>query len=310
MKIYNYTPGIRTGERTAVALGYFDGVHAGHRALLATAKQAAAEKGLLFTVFTFTAGNGGKDSGLIYRNEEKLALLESLGVEAVVLADFSDISGISAEDFVKSCLYKDMGCRVAIAGFDFRYGNGRAGDANTLKSTLTELGAECIIEPEHTIDGEKISSTRIKELLSEGNVDDARRFLGYPYQLTCEVEHGRGEGKKLGFPTVNTKIDLGRATVMRGVYRTAVEISGKLYTGVTNIGTCPTFSAREIHAETYIIGYSGDLYGETVRILFLGRLRDEKKFENAEDLIMQINVDKNRAIKENGELTWQEIGQN
>ena len=309
MEIYNYTPGMNIGKKTAVALGYFDGVHAGHRKLLSTAKQVATEKGLLFTVFTFVSEFGIKGSGTIYSNEEKLEIFKSIGVEAVVLARFSDISKTPAESFVRDCLYKDMGCRVAIAGFDFGYGCGRTGNAQTLKASLASLGAECVIEPEHRIDGEKISSTKIKELLSSGNVSEANRHLGFPYQLICEVEHGRGVGKSLGFPTVNTKIDTYRAKILRGVYRTAVEISGKLYTGITNIGTCPTFPEREVHAETYIIGYSGSLYGKKIRILFLGRMRDEKKFDTPEELIMQINIDKNRAIKENGDLTWQEIGQ-
>lgn len=309
MKIYNYTPGVSINEETAVALGYFDGVHAGHRRLLATAKKAANKKRLLFTVFTFTSGSGIKENQHIYSTEEKLALFEEMGVEAVILADFSEISGISAEDFVKNCLYRDMGCRVAICGFDFRYGKGRMGDTASLNKDLASLLAQCIVEPEHRINGEKISSTKIKQLLSLGNVEDAAEFLGRPYQLTCEVERGRGVGKKLGFPTTNTKIDCNRAPLKRGVYRTAVEISGKLYTGITNIGTCPTFKEREIHAETYIVGYSGNLYGETIRIHFLGYLRDERKFASPEELTMQINIDKNIAIKENGELTWQVIGQ-
>ncbi len=310
MKIYNYKPGVQIGEKTAVALGYFDGVHAGHRRLLATAKRVAKEKGLLFTVFTFSAKVGVKENRLIYSNEQKLSLFESLGVEAVVLTDFADISGISSKDFVLKCLFKDMGCRAAIAGFDFRYGKGRTGDIASLKNELSDLGASCVIEPEHKIKGEKISSSKIKELLALGKVEAAREFLGHPYQLICEVEHGRGIGRKLGFPTVNTRLSLDRAELLRGVYRTAVEISGNLYTGVTNVGTCPTFEERNVHAETYIVGYSGVLYGKKIKILFLGRLRDEKKFDSAEELIMQIEVDKNRAIKENGELTWQEIGQN
>lgn len=309
MKIYNYKPGTNIGKKTAVALGYFDGVHAAHRRLLSTAKQIAEKRGLLFTVFTFTAKAGVKENRLIYSTEEKLALLESLGVEAVVLADFADISEISAEIFAKDCLFGDMDCNVAVAGFDFRYGKCRAGNISILRTALEELGAECIVEPEHTIDGEKISSTKIKELLVQGDVESARKFLGYPYQLICTVEHGKGIGKKLGFPTVNTKLEPERAVLKRGVYRTAVEISGKLYTGITNIGTCPTFEERETHAETYIIGYSGSLYGEKIRILFLGRLRDEKKFNSPQELIMQINVDKNKAIEENGELKWQEFGQ-
>ena len=310
MKIYRYTPGVSLGEKTAVALGFFDGVHEGHRRLLATAKAAAEKNRLLFTVFTFESKSGFKGNAVIYPTEEKLALFESLGVEAVVISDFSEIANICAQRFVKDCLFRDMGCRVAVAGFDFCYGKGRGGNAKTLSESLAELGAECIIESEHRIDGEKISTTKIKELLASGQVKEARRYLGFPYHITCEVERGRGVGRRLGFPTVNSKIDTNITPLRRGVYRTAVEIEGKLYTGVTNIGTCPTFPEREIHAETYIVNYSGDLYGEKIRILFLGYLREEKRFGSPDELIMQINVDKIRALEENGDLTWQAIGQN
>ena len=310
MKIYNYRPGTVIGKKTAVALGFFDGVHAAHRRLLEKTKEIARKNNLLFTVFTFESTTGIKENSLIYSTEEKLALFESLGVEAVMLAKFADISEVSADIFVKDCLFGDMGCRVAVAGFDFRYGKGRTGNIESLTREMRRLGADCITEAQQTIGGEKISSSKIKSLLSDGDVEGARRFLGYPYQLICEVEHGRGVGRKLGFPTINTSLDKSRVKLRYGVYRTAVDISGKLYTGVTNVGVCPTFKEREAHAETYITNYSGDLYGEKIRILFLGRLRDEMRFNSPEELITQITIDKNRAIKENGELTWQEIGQN
>ena len=308
MKIYRYTPGESIGEKTVIALGFFDGVHEGHRRLFATAKAAAEKRGLTFTVFTFSAVGGIKGNTLIYSNDEKLSLLEKAGVEAVVIADFSNISGFSPEEFVRGCLYRDLGCRLAVAGYDFRFGKNRGGDAAYLAQTLKSLGSECIIEEEHKINGEKISTTKIKELLALGMVEEAQIFLGHPYFIIGKVEHGRGAGAGLGFPTVNTKLDGERAPLCRGVYRTAVEISGELYTGVTNVGTCPTFDEREIHAETYIVGYSGSLYGDTVKIFFLGYLREERKFSSPEELIMQINVDKNIAIKENGDLTWQAIG--
>ena len=310
MKIYRYSQGMRLCESTAVALGFFDGVHEGHRRLLKTARDAARKKRLSFAVFTFTPQSGFKGGSVIYPAEEKLALLESLGVEIVVMADFSEISSICAKDFVEKCLFGDMGCRLAVAGYDFCYGKGREGNAKSLSESLAMLGAECIIESEHRIDGEKISTTKIKELLSSGKVAEAHQYLGLPYHLICTVERGRGVGRKLGFPTVNSKIDPSYALLRLGVYRTAVEIGEKLYTGVTNVGTCPTFEEREVHAETYIVDYDGDLYGEKIRVLFLDFLRDEKKFNSSEELIMQINVDKNRAIKENGDLKWLEIGRN
>ncbi|MBE6645677.1 MAG: riboflavin biosynthesis protein RibF [Ruminococcaceae bacterium] len=310
MKIYRYTPGTDLGQKTVVALGFFDGVHEGHRRLLATARDAAEKNGLRFTVFTFESKVGFKGNSVIYSTEEKMSIFESLGVETVVLADFSEISSICAEKFVKDCLFRDMGCRLAVAGSDFCYGKGRGGNSKTLADTLRTLGAECIIEEEHKIDGEKISTTKIKELLALGRVKEASKYLGFPYHIVCGVERGRGVGRSLGFPTVNSKLESTTAELRRGVYRTAVEIEGKLYTGVTNIGTCPTFAEREIHAETYIVNYSGNLYGEKIRIFFLGYLREEKKFESPNELIMQINVDKKQAIQENGDLTWQAIGQN
>lgn len=309
MKIYNYTPGVKIPEKTAVALGFFDGVHEGHRRLLSVAKKAAEERGLTFAVFTFRASSGMKGGTRVYTDEEKLLLFEKLGVEAVILTNFSDVSSISAESFVRDSLFSDMGCRIAICGYDFRFGKERVGNAEFLSDALKELGAECIIEDEQKINGEKISTTKIKELLESGDLEGARLFLGAPYSILASVEHGRGVGRSLGFPTVNTPLPKERAPLRRGVYRTALLISGKAYTGVTNVGICPTFKEREVHAETYIVDYSGDLYGDKINILFLGFLRDEKKFDSPEELIMQINVDKTRAIEENGDLTWLATGQ-
>lgn len=310
MEIYKYAPGVALDTPAVIALGYFDGVHAGHRRLLDTARSVARDRGLDFAVFTFTAEGGLKGTSPIYTTEQKLALLEEAGADRVIIADFSDISSVSAEDFIKNCLVCDMNCRVAVCGQDYRFGQGALGDTNFLSSILSELSRECIIEDEHRIYGEKISSTKIKELLSLGEVDLAREFLGMPYHIRCEVVRGLGVGRTLGFPTVNTALSDDKTLLPRGVYRTAVDIDGVLYTGVTNVGVCPTFDERALHAETYIVGYQDDLYGKKIRIFFLGYLREEKKFSSPEELIMQINVDKNEAIYKNGELKWQEIGPN
>ncbi len=305
MKIYEYTPGKKVGIGPAlIALGFFDGVHIGHRSLLLTAREAAKQKNLTFTVFTFPAENALKGSGALYSTKEKLSLLESLGVEAVIMAEFRSVCEISAEDFVKNSLIEDMSCAVAVAGYDFRFGRGATGNAAMLSQILFDCGRECIIEREHKINGEKISTTKIKDMLNEGDVGGAWEFLGEPYRMTALVLHGMGMGKSLGFPTVNTSSQ----HLKKGVYRTVAEIRGVRYNSITNVGTCPTFTERALHAETYIIDYSGDLYGEEIRIFFLGYMRDEMVFPSEKELILQINVDKNRAIKENGDLKWQEIG--
>ncbi|MBO7304844.1 MAG: hypothetical protein J6V09_06450 [Clostridia bacterium] len=309
MKLHEYKPGTAVeGDGYVIALGFFDGVHAAHRMLIATAKKIADEAGLPLAVFTFRAEDTRLKSGIrIYGTEQKLEIFKSLGVDLTVLADFGSVSELSAEDFVSYSLLGDMKCRVAVAGFDYRFGKGAMGDANLLHRMLTEAGAEFVIEDEHKIDNEKISTTKIKELLEGGKVEEAGRYLGMPYFTRTTVTHGIGLGKKLGFPTFNGD---GTPSLARGVYRTAVTIAGKLYHAITNVGTCPTFGEREVHDETFVIDFEGDLYGQTVYTYYLGYLREEKAFSDSNELILQIKVDKNRAIKENGDLKWLEIGLN
>ena len=310
MKIYEYSLGKEIPIKgSAVALGFFDGVHAAHRRLLKTARDIAKSLSLTFAVFTFSSGAEFKGKS-IYSTEEKLSLLEKEGVEAVIVADFSKIANVDASDFIHTTLLSDLHCRAAIAGFDFRFGKGAVGNTDLLCTELSKMGAICRIEEEHRINGEKISTTKIKELLSQGRVDVAREFLGYPYFITASVSHGNGQGAGLGFPTANMDIEADRATLKKGVYRTCAEIDGKLFSALTNVGTCPTFEERRLHAETYILEYNGNLYDKKIRIFFLGFLREEIKFESKNELILQIKVDINRTITENGELKWQEIGQN
>ncbi len=311
MKIYEYTPNKKLNiPSCALALGFFDGVHAGHRKLLNTTRALAKENGLVFAVFTFVSENNFKGKERLYSTGEKLALLREFGVEAVILSDFADIMELSAEDFVKASLISDMNAEIAVAGYDFRFGRSAAGNAELLSDIMNANKKRCVIESEQQIDGEKISTTKIKELLSEGKVEKAREFLGLPYFIEGEVKRGNGVGHKLGFPTVNTDFEEGKILLAKGVYRTATDIDGTLYSAVTNVGLCPTFAERKLHAETFIIGFSGDLYGKNIRIFFLGFLREEKQFNSSKELVLQINVDKNRAIKENGELSWQGIGLN
>lgn len=311
MKIYKYLPGMSIeSENTAIALGFFDGVHLAHRNLLKKTKEIAEKENLVFAVFTFSSEENFKNEERLYTTDVKLALLEDVGVDTVILADFKSVYNISAEEFVRKSLIGDMHCRAAVAGYDFRFGRNALGNADLLASVLLSQGAKCLIEEEQKIGNDKISTTKIKALLKEGCVEEARRFLGVPYFIKAKVTRGLGLGHKLGFPTVNSSFASFAPPLKKGVYRTAVDISGKLYSGITNVGICPTFEKRELHAETFIIGYSGDLYGTDIRIFFLGYIRDEKQFENEKELILQIKVDKQETINKNGELTWQVIGLN
>ena len=306
MKIYNYRYGDGCrfcGEEYAesgcvLALGFFDGVHIAHRALIARAKECASELGARLGVFTFPS-KGSVKSGAprIYGDGEKLGIFESLGVDFTVLADFSSLSSLSAEKFVSDVLISDLGAAVCAAGFNFRFGKGASGNSATLSALMAENGARAVIEDELSDGGQTVSASRIRTLLSDGEISEAARLLGEPYSLTGEVERGNSMGKRLGYPTVNIRIGSGRALPRRGVYKSSVEVDGKIHKGLTNLGTCPTLGEREVHAETYILGFSGDLYGKRVRVRLLEFLRDERRFNSPDELKMQINVDIN-TIKE------------
>ena len=313
MQVIRYEPNMAPiGEKCVVALGFFDGVHLAHRRLIAHAEQIARAKGLRLAVFTFAAEAEGYKytEGRLYSTEEKLSLLASLGVELTVLADFSSLRDLSPEAFALDVLVKTLGAHIAVAGYNFRFGKGASGDAHTLLALMRASGGDAVIEAECTQGGEAVSSTRIRRLLAQGKTEEADRLLVTPYFLEGTVESGRGMGRTWGIPTVNLPLPKGRTFLCEGVYRSAILIRNEVYHAVTNVGRCPTFGAREVHAETHVLDCDLSLYGEKVRIYLLGYLREEKVFSGVEELKTQIIVDKNRAIKENGDIKWLVTGQN
>lgn len=297
-------------KKCALAIGFFDGVHAAHRSLILQAKKQATLRGLPLGIFTFATNSQIKPTAKrIYGDEEKLELFEGLGADFVISADFESVKGLSPEDFVKKRLIEDIGCALCVAGFNFRFGYRAAGDANALVHFMKECGAEAIIQSEYKTDGKTVSATEIRRLIESGDVARARVLLGAPYFIEDTVTHGKNLGTKLGYPTVNMELAGDRAKPARGVYRSAVEIDGKIYAALTNIGVCPTFDERVEHAETYILDFSGNLYERKLRVYLLGFLREEKRFNTADELLSQIEKDKKQALKENGEEKWQELGQ-
>ena len=315
MRIYEYSKG--KGLPTspcAVALGFFDGVHIAHRELISLCVNEARSRGLISVVFTFRS----EDTRLkgraarIYPTSEKLALIAELGVDAAVVADFSSIADLSPSAFVDEVLIGELGMRLALSGYNFRFGHNASADSAELSRLCRESGVDCLLLEELSDEGGAICSTRIRDALSVGDIEQANRLLGSPYRIIGSVVRGRGVGRTLGFPTVNTDLDESCLCPKRGVYRTAIAIEGKLYPALTNVGVCPTFRLSRAHAETYIIGFDGDLYGDEIKIYFLGFLREEKRFNTPDELIMQINIDKNEAVRKNKEdlekTKWTEIG--
>ena len=287
------------GAPLCAALGFFDGVHIGHRALIADTVSRARELGLRAAVITFPAEATGLRVGAarIYSTEEKLQIFRELSVDEVVLCDFSSVSGLSPLRFVSDVLVGDLGVRVAFAGEDFRFGHRAAGDSAELKRLMTDAGGDAVIHGMERVllpEGETTASaTLIREYLFSGKPRRAASLLGAPYKVSGRVERGDGRGHTLGYPTVNTELRPD-VPLARGVYRTEVKIDGKSYTGLTNVGVCPTFGARILHAETYILGFSGDVYGKECEIFFLDYVRGERSFSSEEEL--RLEIDKN--IKE------------
>ena len=311
MKKIKYTLGeCMVPQGCVLALGFFDGVHLGHRELLKFTSEEAARRGIPSAVFTFSYG-GGIKSGIqpIYSEEERELLLSSLGIEILIEADFASIKDVSPERFIKQSLLCDLRTEVAVVGYNYRFGAKGAGDASLLQQIMTECGAKARVFDEFTYDGVTVSSTRIRALLTEGNVKTAGRLLGLPYFLSGKIEHGRKDGTRFGYPTINVPARKGAVEIRKGVYLTAVKLGEKLYTGLTNVGECPSFGKREYHTETFLTDFSGDAYGMETKVYFLRFLRDELYFSSPDELGEQIKKDCAQAQMLKGELKWQELGQ-
>ena len=297
-------------EECVLALGFFDGVHIAHRDLIKRAKDISDKRGLKLGIFSFSSGGSIKGSAKrLYGDGEKAEFFDALGADFAIFADFGKIAGLSPEEFVKNTLCCELNCAVCVAGFNFRFGKGASAGEKDLRGFMSDMGREAVICEEITgVDGVTLSASLIREMIASGNIKSANSLLGAPYYIKGRVLHGRAVGRNIGFPTANIEIEPGRVLPLSGVYSTAIPIDGKIYLGVTNIGTCPTFEERAVHLETHIIDYNGNLYDKELKIFLLDFIRREMTFSSVEELKMQINIDKNRVINENGDIKWQELG--
>lgn len=285
-----------------IALGFFDGVHIAHRELIRKARDEAKKLGAPSAVFTFFSGDDMKGcQRRIYGDREKLMIFEELGVDVCIVAKLSDIADMSAEEFVSHVLLKYAKAKCAVCGYNFRFGRGASGGAEDLCRIMSSQGQSALVIKEMTYGNEPISSTRIRQCISDGRIREANEMLGAPYFFCGEVTHGRGEGRTLGFPTVNTELPVTRQIPKFGVYKTEIPIDGKIRLGLTNIGTCPTFGERSAHLETFVLDYEGDLYGRQLDIRLIDFIREEKHFRTKEELIMQINIDKSIILEKQKE---------
>ena len=276
---------------SVVALGFFDGVHTAHAAVLAKAAAVAAARGLPLLLFTFSAADAPKGAPLLSGDEERAALFFAAGATHVVFAPFSALADMAPEAFV-AYLVDKAHVGVAVTGENFRFGRGAVGDAPLLARLMRAHGGEAYAVPSQCFEGAPISSSRIRRALADGDCRLATALLGRPYALTMPVTHGRHLGHVLGFPTANFRPPARRALPAFGVYGTEVTLpDGRILRGVTDVGRRPTVRGEEVRVETHILDYSGDLYGSMLTVAFLGRVREERCFSSLSALTEQIKRD-------------------
>ncbi len=279
--------------KRVIALGFFDGVHLGHAALLKTAVKRAAELDAVPAALTFDRHPdevilSGSRTPLINSAADREGLMRRLyGVEEVLFARFDRaLMRMDWRDFVTGYLARERGAVHLVAGHDFRFGYRGEGTPQRLKALCAELGLGCDIVPRVELDGVTVSSTYIRSLIAQGEVEEAARFLGHPHVLSGPVIHGRGLGHQMGTPTANLALPEGVLSPAFGVYACrAVLPDGTVRPAVTNVGVRPTVSdAHTVSVEPWILDFGGDLYGRTIRLEFHRQLRPERKFASVEEL--------------------------
>lgn len=289
----------RPFDKAVLTIGNFDGVHKGHQALLHQVMEKADEIGGTSIAITFEPhplrALGISSPPLITRYDQKKELIEKSGIDVLICIPFDrSFAAITAHDFIEKILVNKIGMKGIIIGPDYTFGRDRTGTIDLLKAQGKRLGFETIVSPwiNDTNTGiERISSTRIREIVMEGKVDQAMKYLGRHYQIRGKVIRGRKRGgSQLGFPTANIKL-YDELCPKLGVYAVKVETTKGSFLGVANIGFSPTFGDEMFTIEVHILDFNDDLYDTRLRINLVARLRDEKKFSSIDELSEQIKKD-------------------
>ncbi|MDP5273487.1 bifunctional riboflavin kinase/FAD synthetase [Chengkuizengella axinellae] len=284
-------------SKQVLAIGDFDGIHLGHQHVIHKAKNIAMQHNLPLSIMTFNPHprevlGQSKYSRYLVPLQKKMELLEGLDLDYVYIVHFDKaFSKVSTNDFVNKFLYP-LQLHTIVVGFDFTFGHRGSGTVETLKQLCDQTINVNIVEP-YNLNGEKVSSTLIREQLHLGNVDLIKQFTGRDYFITGTVVHGDGRGRTIGFPTANIEVSEPFVLPKKGVYVVKITLNDKLYTGVINIGVKPTFYEENITPtlEVHILNYNGDIYDEEIKVEFLTFIRDEKKFQSVDDLVAQIKED-------------------
>ncbi len=284
----------------SVALGSFDGLHVGHRALLSACIEAAKKYGIKSAVCTFDKNPKKVLTGrvsLLTDNEEKVCRINDAGIDDICMECFdADYAKMPPEQFFYKILIGKCRAKCLVCGENYCFGAKGKGDTVLLGKLCEKEGLELIVVPFVEDDGEIVSSSMIRKLVEDGDVARAAKLMTVPFSLKGEVAHGKGLGRKLGYPTANLYFGEDSVIPKYGVYAVKVAVDGRTYKGVTNVGVRPTVDGEGVNAEVHIIDFDGDLYSKTLRVEFIKLIREEKKFSGIDELKRQIEKDKTECL--------------
>lgn len=286
----------------AVTIGNFDGVHRGHQTLLRNLKDQTKPRGLALVAVTFTPHprkvlQAPTEGFLLCSEGQRRRWLTEAGVDWLVELPFTrDFSTLSAEDFLDHHILTHPALQEIYLGWDFAFGAHKSAGAAEVRSHCANLPIKVEVCPRYNVESQQVSSSLIRSFLKQGQMSEAEQMLGRPFSLEGVVVKGEGRGRRLGVPTANLQLSSDLMLPARGVYVTETVSRGMVYRSVTNVGKNPTFKEDgPSWVETHILGFDGDIYGESIEVRFLKRLREEKKFASVEDLLQQIHFDMKMA---------------
>lgn len=304
MQVIRKFSDVQFNSNTVLTLGTFDGIHLGHQQIISSVVEKANQNGMRSFVITFDPHPRkvlSKDEKvyLLSSLNEKIEIFDSLGVENLFVIDFTkEFSQQSAEEFIKKYLVNGIGLTEIVVGYDHHFGRGRGGNADTLTAIGNELNFNTTIIPSFIIDDRIISSTKIRNALMEGNVALTAKMLGRYYSFSGTVVGGDKRGRELGYPTANIELELKEKLLpLIGIYAVRVTVNNQKHKGLLSIGRRPTFyEDGEVVSEVYIYDFNKQIYGEKLTIELVERLRGEEKFNSTDELIAQMNQDRDNGM--------------
>ena len=305
MKVHFGIDDFETSGNVVSTIGTFDGVHLGHKTVLNQLKKAADKLGGESVLVTFyphprlVLYPENNDLRLLCTQDEKITLLENMGIDHVVIQPFTrEFSRLTSTEFVRDIIVNALNTKILITGHDHHFGRNREGSFEELKELADLYSFELEQISAHEIEEISVSSTKIRNALSEGNVIDANEYLGYPYSFNGEVVEGDKLGRTIGFPTANIFVrDHHKLIPKVGSYAVYFYLNNKRYKGMMNIGQRPTIhQIAKTTIEVHIFDFKEDIYNNEVKVEFVDRIRDEKKFENIEELKKQLEIDENKCL--------------